>query len=111
MVFCMTHACVALIGSLAFSDSNQPVPGDDRAAFCGDRDIAKRDKLSQVGGRDVGRSGTDRDLDQRGKLFGRQKLWRVDGHRELGAGGLALTLCPFEGMVPMRRMAWSRSSG
>lgn len=66
----------------ALGNPDQAVAGDDRT-FGGHDDVAKADQLCQVKRRyrRVGRG--DRDLDQRGELFGRQKLGCMDGHLQL----------------------------
>ena len=66
--------------SLAFGNPDQAIASDDRT-FGGYDDVAKGDQLCQMGRRNGGGGGSDRDLDQGGEFFGRQKLWRMYGHR------------------------------
>jgi hypothetical protein len=66
--------------SLALGNPDQTIASDDKT-FGGFGDVAQGDQLRQMR-RGYYRGGRgDRNLDQRGELFGRQKLWRVHGHR------------------------------
>ena len=65
--------------SLAFGNPDQAVAGDD-SAFGGLGNEAKGDELGQMRRRYFGTRRCNRDLDQGSKLFGRQKLRRMDGH-------------------------------
>jgi hypothetical protein len=64
---------------LALCNPHQTIAGDD-GAFGGHDHVAKGNQLCQMGRRYLGVRRCNRDLDQRGELFGRQKLWRVNGH-------------------------------
>ena len=66
--------------SLALGNPDQAVAGDD-GTFGDHRDIAKANQLCQMRRRYLGVGRGYRDFDQRGELFGRQKLWRMNGHR------------------------------
>jgi hypothetical protein len=66
--------------SFAFGNPDQAIAGDEQA-LGGLGDVTKGDQLGQMWRRYVGIRGGNRDFDQGGELFGRQKLWRVDGHR------------------------------
>jgi len=66
--------------SLALGNPDQTIASDDET-FCGFGDVAKGDQLCQMRRRYSWGGRGDRDFDQRGELFGRQKLWRMHGHR------------------------------
>lgn len=67
---------------LALRDPDQAVPGDDGTLRSHD-DVAKADQLGQVRRRHRRAGRGDRDFDQRGELFGCQKLGCMNGHLQL----------------------------